>query len=273
MKKKYPYSKKTLISAIFFNLSLLLGFSMSAQIVNFTIDTAIDDNISFYITETIISGTDTYVLKVDHAQNVETLDDLGGGDLVFYLGSASSNAPFILTITKNGQPTNFDLISIDYDLLTSPGTLSLTNQNGAFISNPTLYQVGSGTLSITNPGDALNINKINIIPTTVQDLNNFGFHNITVQMTPTLGVDENAMLAKNVSVFPNPSNGDIEIRSNIGLEKAVVVDLNGRKVITYKLNGIIGSQNLKMNALLSQGVYFMTVFSAKNTITKKLVIH
>ncbi|WP_405570124.1 immunoglobulin-like domain-containing protein [Winogradskyella sp. Asnod2-B02-A] len=163
-----------------FLLVVMLAFSWqsNAQNLNFTIDTAVDNGTS--ITETIVSGGDTYVLTVFHSGN-EELDHLGGGDLVFYLSAIDPLTPYTLSITKNGSPTNFSLNSIDYDTL-GQGTISVTNQDGDVISNPTTYGVGSGTLVTSNPVNALDISQVKITPTGVSDLNNFGFHNINVDI-------------------------------------------------------------------------------------------
>ncbi|MEM5563701.1 T9SS type A sorting domain-containing protein [Psychroserpens sp. AS72] len=157
-------------------LLILISSFCSAQNINFTIDTAVDNGTS--ITETIVVGLDTYILTVFHSGN-EELDDIGGGDLIFYLSAIDPLTPHMLSITKNGTPTNFNLNSIDYDTLAA-GTISLTNQDGDFISNPTAYSLGAGTLTITNPANGLDISQININPTDNDDLNDFGFHNINV---------------------------------------------------------------------------------------------
>jgi hypothetical protein len=248
---------------------MLSGYFSTAQNLNFTIDTAIDNGTS--ITETIVVGPDSYVLTVFHSGN-EELDNLGGGDLIFFLSAIDPLTPYILSIKKNGELINFKLNSIDYDTL-GQGIISLTNQDNEEISTPTSYNVGSGNLFISNPSNGFDITEIKIIPTGVLDLNNFGFHNINIDVLDTLGMNENSLLDSQVSIFPNPSNGDITIKnSSIALEKAVVTDLNGRTIITYNLNGIIGNQDLKMNSVLSTGMYLMTISSKNGVTTKKLTI-
>nr|WP_321232468.1 T9SS type A sorting domain-containing protein [uncultured Psychroserpens sp.] len=269
MKKNYTFLKNSLFGIIFWCFLLLTSFNSVSQNLNFTIDTAVDNGV--VITETIVSGTDTYVLTVFHSGN-EELDNLGGGDLIFFLSAIDPLTPYILSVTKNGEPVNFKLNSIDYDTL-GLGTISLANQDDEIISAPTAYPVGNGMLFISNPTNGFDITEIKIIPTGVLDLNNFGFHNINIDILDTLGVDENSLLDSKVSVFPNPSNGNITIQnSSIALEKAVVTDLNGRTIISYNLNGVIGNQELKMNSVLSTGLYLMTISSKNGSATKKLTI-
>jgi len=241
----------------------------TAQTLNFSIDTAVDTGTT--ITETLTDSGDTYVLTIDHIQDVEELDDLGGGDLIFYLGSGSSSTPFELTITKNGMPTNFNVTGIDYDTL-GAGTIAVTNQNGDFISNPTAYPLGAGAITITNASNGLSITQINIIPNDTDDLNDFGFHNISVEILDTLSTEE-LSLEKNVEVLPNPSDGNITIKnSGVTLEKAVVTDLNGRIISTYNLEGIATDKVLDLSAILSEGLYLITISSESTSVTKKLTI-
>jgi len=270
MKKNYTLRKSSINSILFWCFLLLSSYCITAQSLNFTIDTAIDTGTT--ITETIIDSGDTYVLTIDHLQNVEELDNLGGGDLIFFLGSGNATTPFMLSITKNGELTNFKLNSIDYDTL-GAGTIAVANQDDEIISAPTAYGLGSGTLVMTNPNNAFDITEIKIIPSTGVDLNNFGFHNISVDILDALGVDESSLLEKSVSVFPNPSNGDITIKNSvIALEKVIISDLNGRVISTYDLNGNYENQELKLSSLLSTGLYMMTIFSENASTTKKLII-
>jgi hypothetical protein len=163
----------------FYALFLVCCFNLTGQTLNFTIDTAVDTGTT--ITETIINGSDTYVLTIDHVQDVEELFDLGGGDLIFFLGSANGPTPFLLSITKNANLANFKLNSIEYDTLAA-GTISVTNQDDAIIAAPISYPIGSGLLTISNPANAIDISQIKIIPGNGLDLNNFGFHNINVEI-------------------------------------------------------------------------------------------
>lgn len=269
MKKNYTLKKTITNGILFWCLLLLSGTSVIAQSLNFTIDTAVDNGTS--ITETIVNGADTFVLTVFHSGN-EELDNLGGGDLIFFLSAIDPLTPYILSIKKNGEVVNFKLNSIDYDTL-GAGTISVANQDDEIISSPTLYPVGSGMLTMTNPNNAFSISEIKIIPTGVLDLNNFGFHNISVDILDTLGLDESSLLESTVSIFPNPSNGDITIEnSTIALEKVTISDLNGRVVTSYNLNGSIENKDLKMHSVLSSGMYLITISSKNASTTKKLVI-
>lgn len=263
-------NKNFLKNVITSSFLLLFSYTTMAQNINFTIDSAVDNGTD--ITETIVIGPDTYILRIDHDQNVEELDDIGAGDLIFYLGSGSALTPFMLTITKNGSPVNFDLNSIDYDTL-GAGTISLTNQNDDIISSPTNYTIGSGTLAITNSVNAQNISQLNIIPNDNNDLNDFGFHNINTDITTTLSINEISDLDTKVEIFPNPSNGDITIKNDgVALNKITVIDINGHAILSHNLNEITTNKNLDLGSKLSSGLYFITISTQNTSVVKKLII-
>ena len=270
MKKNYIFSKISSLSIIFWCFSLLIGFDGNAQNLNFTIDTAIDNGTS--ITEVISIGADTYELTVFHSGN-EELDNLGGGDLVFFLSAIDPLTPYLLSIKKNGELVNFKLNSIDYDTL-GAGVISVTNQDDQEISPPTFYALGSGSLVITNTGNAFDITGIKIFPTDADDLNDFGFHNINVDILDTLGVDENSLLSNHVVIFPNPSNGNIFIKNSlVSLQQIRISDLNGKQLLAYEFDRYIGSQELHLNSVLASGVYLISIASENALVTKKLIIN
>nr|WP_321232467.1 T9SS type A sorting domain-containing protein [uncultured Psychroserpens sp.] len=269
MKKKYTLKSKVLLCTLLWCGLLLSSTNSIAQNINFTIDTAVDNGTS--ITETVVIGPDTYVLTVFHSGN-EELDNLGGGDLVFFHSAIDPLTPHMLSITKNGVDVIFNLNSVDYDTL-GAGFISLTNQDSDVISSSTNYALGAGTLVITNPANALSITQLNIIPADNDDLNDFGFHNINIDIVDTLSIDDASFLEQNVQVVPNPSNGKITLKnSGIALNKVVVSDLNGRTITSYDLNGITVDKAVDLSSVLSTGMYLMTISSEKSSITKKITI-
>lgn len=267
MKKKY-------ISITLFSCFLILSsFISEAQNINFTIDTAVDDNINDVVTETIILGPDTYVLLIDVAgTGAETVVPLSGTDLVFYLGSTTSGNTFIITLTKNGNPINFKLNGMDYDTL-EDGFISLVNQDDLEISSNQEYLLGAGAVNIDNATNASNITAFKILQPDANDNTDFAFHNIEVDVLDTLGVEAFLSLDSQVAIYPNPSNGNITIKnSGVALNKVTVTDINGRSVLFQNLNGMTTDKNLDLSSKLSSGLYFVSIVFETVTITKKLII-
>ncbi len=272
MKKNYNYIKGTFLYSLILLVLLTSSQCANSQNLNFTIDTAVDNGVS--ITETLTSGTDSYELLIDIAgSGAETLFDLGGGDLVFYFGSGAAVNTFIITLTKNGSPTNFKLNGIDYDTV-EDGFISVFNQDDAEISANQEYLVGAGAIPITNATNAANITGIKIIQPDVSDNTDFAFHNISIDVLDTLSVNSFIELENEISIFPNPSNGNIIIKnSGVSIYTVSVTDVNGREIVSYDLNGITSNQNLDLSSKLVSGMYFITLSSEKGIITKRIIIN
>ena len=256
MKKNYTFLQTILCICL-----MVFGSIAYGQSINFTIDTAIDNGTS--ITETIVVGPDTFVLTVFHSGN-EELDNLGGGDLIFFLSAIDPLTPFRLTITKNGNPTNFRLNSIDYDTL-GAGTISVANQDDAIISAPTSYPVGFGSLIISNPTNAFDITEIKIIPTGVLDLNNFGFHNINIDILDTLSI-ETSIANDALAIFPNPTQDYINISSNSTISALQIFDITGKQV--FQTNTVNETVDV---SFLNAGIYLVKMQGNNVNVVKKLI--
>ena len=85
-----------------------------------------------------------------------------------------------------------------------------------------------------------------------------------------LNVDE--FVENNFSVFPNPSNGQINVsmRTNLGAGQIQIMDLNGRVVFSQD-NLLEGTININANGL-STGVYLLQVSNQDVSEATKLII-
>jgi hypothetical protein len=89
----------------------------------------------------------------------------------------------------------------------------------------------------------------------------------------SLAVNENEFLDKNFTIYPNPSNGNINIKSlvNVGDVSISIFDLNGRKVFSQNVNL---QDTVNINAEnLGAGVYVMEIDGGNYTHTAKLLIN
>lgn len=107
----------------------------------------------------------------------------------------------------------------------------------------------------------------NTIPTT------FVFDNYISRAsnTDTLLSNDDFSVTSKFSVYPNPSNGLVNISSdlNSSLNSVSITDLNGRTVKTVELNGDSSAQvNISD---LSAGVYMMNINSDQGSTTKKII--
>ncbi len=88
-----------------------------------------------------------------------------------------------------------------------------------------------------------------------------------------LGVSDNGSIENNFIVYPNPSNGELNIKSRFDVGEATIsiFDMNGRKVFnqTVELH-----QNATVNASgLTSGIYLMQIEGADRSQTTKLIIN
>ena len=90
-----------------------------------------------------------------------------------------------------------------------------------------------------------------------------------VTVMSTAGIGE--VTDESILVYPNPSNGTININSSNLLVKAALVDLNGRLIQDIKFIGINMSQQLNFSTL-NKGIYFLTITTELGSRVEKLVI-
>ena len=87
-----------------------------------------------------------------------------------------------------------------------------------------------------------------------------------------LGVDEQGYLDRNFIIYPNPSEGNINIKTAVSLGNVTVsiADMNGRNVFSQEviLDNLV---SLKTNGL-SAGVYVITIKGNTYSYTERLLI-
>ncbi|SRX52830.1 T9SS-dependent M36 family metallopeptidase [Aequorivita sp. CIP111184] len=87
-----------------------------------------------------------------------------------------------------------------------------------------------------------------------------------------LGVSDNSTLENNFIVFPNPSNGELSIKSRFDVGNATIsiFDMNGRKVFNQEVE-IHHTANINASSL-NPGIYVMQIEGANRSQTTKLII-
>ncbi|MCB0464860.1 MAG: T9SS-dependent M36 family metallopeptidase [Aequorivita sp.] len=100
-----------------------------------------------------------------------------------------------------------------------------------------------------------------------------GTENFDIPAGCELGISDNGANDNNFIVYPNPSNGELSIKSRVDVGEATIsiFDMNGRKVFnqTIELH-----QSTTINASgLSSGIYLMQIDSADRSQTTKLIIN
>lgn len=81
-----------------------------------------------------------------------------------------------------------------------------------------------------------------------------------------LSVNEN-VLAENISVFPNPTNADLNINfaRNFGTTTVAIINVNGQKVLNASIEGF--GNNTLGTSKLATGIYFAQVTTQEGSTT------
>jgi len=83
----------------------------------------------------------------------------------------------------------------------------------------------------------------------------------------TTGIQQTNPVGSSFSIYPNPSSGRIEIKSENNLSKVQVMDLTGQKVIQEMPNAKSFSFHINQN-----GIYFLRVSTNVSTQTQMIFI-
>ena len=90
------------------------------------------------------------------------------------------------------------------------------------------------------------------------------------------GID-NQILARNVSVFPNPSKGEISVTipENLLLDKVQILNTKGQIELVFDKFYLTKQNNTNLTfdiSTLKSGVYFLQLNTGLNTVYKKIVL-
>ncbi|CAM3251091.1 T9SS-dependent M36 family metallopeptidase [Aequorivita lipolytica] len=87
-----------------------------------------------------------------------------------------------------------------------------------------------------------------------------------------LGVNDNGSI-NNFIIYPNPSNGEINIKSRFDVGKTIITvfDMNGRKVFNQQLE-LYNTKSINASGL-NAGIYLIKIESANHSQTSKLIIN
>src|SRR5690606_28250948 len=99
-----------------------------------------------------------------------------------------------------------------------------------------------------------------------------GTEDFTVPPDCVLGVSDNE-IKNNFIIYPNPSNGEINIKSRVDVGEATIsiFDMNGRKVFTQQIE-LHRSANVNASSLKT-GIYLIQIDGGDRSQTSKLIIN
>ena len=83
-----------------------------------------------------------------------------------------------------------------------------------------------------------------------------------------IGIEEAGDLARFTRLVPNPAHDAVSVLSSYGLTGIAIYDLNGRKLIEEKAEGIVARLDI---SALAAGTYIVTIHTPQGIATKRMV--
>ncbi|HQQ94206.1 MAG TPA: T9SS type A sorting domain-containing protein [Bacteroidia bacterium] len=186
--------------------------------------------------------------------------------------------PSVTTVyTVNATSPDFCLVSNTTTVNVTPSPTVLANALRSQIcrgESVVLQATGAGSYSWSTgaSGNTVSVNPNVTTTYTVTGISNNcpGSNTVQVKVDLCLGIkDTGAGSELNISVYPNPSQGEITVKSPEDVDLRIINEA-GQLIITAKLNGM-NSHELTLRDL-PKGIYFIQSNSASKSITQKFVV-
>lgn len=177
-------------------------------------------------------------------------------DEIVYLDepNASANNVLIDSYTNN-EWVNFRFdINIDLDSVTT--YINNVKRHQSVFSNAVTGSTGSG-LTCMNFYGLAGFNGV--------DHSNYHIDDILITQLNTSDVEE--LKVADVSIYPNPSNGNFEVKSTAVIKQISVVDYLGQEVVQFETES-----NLDISQL-ANGIYQVIVETESGVVRKELVVN
>ena len=193
------------------------------------------------------------------------------------LVQANNGKLYGMTELGGSQPNNGTIFSYDLDSNTYTTVFDFScggyneGMNSLILgSDGKLYGMASGC---GNFGDG-NIFYINTDSNTYTEIHSFNYTNgstpfgYLLELKCNISTGISSMPNDAISVFPNPSDGNITITGNYNIESISITNLIGQQIIEQKnLNQQVVEMQIKQ-----AGIYFVTIKSGSLVTTKKMIV-
>jgi hypothetical protein len=197
---------------------------------------------------------------------------------LYLTGSTSSysiNTPGIWTVITKDNSNSCETkaqFTITQNTLT-PNIIANTSSSLICVGQTATLSALGGISYTWNPG-SISGSSISITPSvnttyTVTGLLN-GCTNkstININASPCTTINENNFQQKNISIYPNPSNNNIQVNSDADFNRIEIVNNLGQLIISEANAAEVSVKDL------SNGIYFIHLFDAQNKLlaTKKFI--
>ncbi len=192
-----------------------------------------------------------------------TCDDIGTNTVTLTVTDASNNndsATAIITVQDTINPTIAGQdITVDLEGNTSVSITAQDVDNGS--SDNCTFVLSIDTDTFTMAGD---------YPVTLTITDGFGNANsviITVTVVDSaLGIEEESLTKNQIKIFPVPTEGILNISTNMQIEETIIFDLNGKKIMQNQ--GAVSQMNVSK---LEAGMYLIRFKVEDKYYTKRII--
>jgi hypothetical protein len=271
-------------------------FDPSSTLAYYQVNGAVNSTIDVFIQKLSSSGNYIQTHRIGGTDN-----DINGGVAVNSTGgyivsgniNPNTTSPYGTTFLDNSAPTNtvsgnFYLAKYSacaYPSLpvnsTSAASQTICSGNTATLStnastNTTnWFNTYTATVAVGNNASyvtpALN-NSVTYFATRSNTCGTTGRVPINVTVNTCTGINENIANESYVAIYPNPSNGIVNITSNLSITKITIADALGKEVEFIKPSDL-KNENAELNLKhLNNGIYFITVFGDEGVQIQKIII-
>ena len=227
-------------------------------IADFVVDNNCGDDSSLTVTFTGGLGSGANFPVGINAEEY-TITDSSGNETIF---------TFNVTITDTTDPA----IDCPDDLTVSDGgtgSYTILDYTGLFTDNCTVF----GDLVITQDPvagtevDALTTTTVTL--TATDEAGNETTCEFDILVDGSLGVDDNAIDARDINVYPNPTTGTLQLATtNVVIETVEVYDLRGRLVLSRTFN--VENPSLDLTDF-EAATYILRITTERGTLTKRII--
>lgn len=233
--------------------------------------------ISVNPTPTITVSSQGTICAFDSA----TLSASGANSYTWETGSNSQNI-----VVNPPATTTYTLVGSDLNGCSKTGSItqyvnplpiiSIISSDSLICSGDSVMLSVNGANSYTW-NTAQNDSVITVKPTTsttysVNGTNSYGCINASdylVNVSPCTGLPEQKALLNNISIYPNPNNGEFTIHSQSDMDLILLNSL-GQVIRTFKLDNATNYFTNVKN--LTHGIYFLRSANQQHTFNQKIIV-
>ena len=211
---------------------------------------------------TIVIGANTNSITVDYSNSA-----LSGSVTAYATNSCFTGATVSLSVNVLPLP----VAAFQYAF--NGGIAGFVNNSTD--GNTYLWTFGDGASdTVMSPIHTYTVNGTYTVKLVVT--NGCGSDSITVVLNVnSVGISNTSTISDNINVFPNPSNGiiNIQITSQSSNAQLRIMDASGKLIHNERINTLNGQYNNSIDlSNNSKGVYSLQIITNNQVITKKVVL-